>query len=600
MPRRPRPRSQRLSELDAAGSTPPPTPRRCSRRSSTGVVEVLGYGVAAIARLEGDTLVMTAFAGPEDLRRSRSWAGVRRRRQILDEFRPGRPLGHPALRPARADGQRAGLRAPGSPTTSRRRPDGLAPRGRALRAALLRRPASCSATWRSTCRPTTGSPRGTSASCWRCSWCRPGWRSSNAQQRERLAEQVRAGSTVKEVAQAGSQPSLDAILTEAGEARRRGAGRDPGLDPLLSRRGPAPTGWPPATRAATRRARGIAEPAAPDLVGAVARRPDPVEVHGGRRVLRGAAASLPDAAGDDGTRSAPTSVVVVPDGRGASSCSATSSSASRRARPAPSPPSSTRSPRSPASSGRSVHSARLLETEQRLVSELRELDRYKGELITTISHELKTPLTTIIGHAELLGDAARAPLGRGDHPQRRAAQPARAEPPRLLPGAGPPRLGAGRHRPRRGLPRRASTWWPTSPTPGRCRLELATCPRAGDGAAATPRSCRWSSTTWSTTPSSTPAAAGPCGSRSSCDASLGAASTSATPGWASPRPDQVHLFSAFHRSSNPEALSIPGTGLGLAISRRIVETHGGPHLGRVRRWGRAAPSRCRCHGPPRA
>ena len=54
--------------------------------------------------------------------------------------------------------------------------------------------------------------------------------------------------------------------------------------------------------------------------------------------------------------------------------------------------------------GRSVHSARLLETEQRLVSELRELDRYKGELITTISHELKTPLTTIIGHAELLGE----------------------------------------------------------------------------------------------------------------------------------------------------------------------------------------------------
>ena len=39
--------------------------------------------------------------------------------------------------------------------------------------------------------------------------------------------------------------------------------------------------------------------------------------------------------------------------------------------------------------------------------------------------------------------------------------------------------------------------------------------------------------------------------------------------------DQHHLFSAFHRSSNPEALSIPGTGLGLAISRRIAEIHGG-------------------------
>jgi len=39
--------------------------------------------------------------------------------------------------------------------------------------------------------------------------------------------------------------------------------------------------------------------------------------------------------------------------------------------------------------------------------------------------------------------------------------------------------------------------------------------------------------------------------------------------------DQAHLFSAFHRSSNPDALSIPGTGLGLAISRRIAQMHGG-------------------------
>ena len=37
----------------------------------------------------------------------------------------------------------------------------------------------------------------------------------------------------------------------------------------------------------------------------------------------------------------------------------------------------------------------------------------------------------------------------------------------------------------------------------------------------------------------------------------------------------MHLFSAFHRSTNPEALTIPGTGLGLAISRTIAELHGG-------------------------
>ena len=51
-----------------------------------GVVDVLGYGVAAIARLEGDTLVMTNVAGPPEV-----VAQILNRRtpaeQILDEFR---------------------------------------------------------------------------------------------------------------------------------------------------------------------------------------------------------------------------------------------------------------------------------------------------------------------------------------------------------------------------------------------------------------------------------------------------------------------------------------------------------------------------------
>ena len=38
--------------------------------------------------------------------------------------------------------------------------------------------------------------------------------------------------------------------------------------------------------------------------------------------------------------------------------------------------------------------------------------------------------------------------------------------------------------------------------------------------------------------------------------------------WLSPA-DQQHVFSAFHRSTNPNALSIPGTGLGLPIAARI-------------------------------
>ena len=51
-----------------------------------GVVDVLGYGVAAIARLEGDVLVMTNVAGPPEV-----VAQILHRRtpaeQILDEFR---------------------------------------------------------------------------------------------------------------------------------------------------------------------------------------------------------------------------------------------------------------------------------------------------------------------------------------------------------------------------------------------------------------------------------------------------------------------------------------------------------------------------------
>ncbi len=54
--------------------------------------------------------------------------------------------------------------------------------------------------------------------------------------------------------------------------------------------------------------------------------------------------------------------------------------------------------------GRVVHRTHLYQRERELVAELQELDRYKGEMIATITHELKNPLTAIRGYVELLSE----------------------------------------------------------------------------------------------------------------------------------------------------------------------------------------------------
>ena len=52
--------------------------------------------------------------------------------------------------------------------------------------------------------------------------------------------------------------------------------------------------------------------------------------------------------------------------------------------------------------GRAILNARTYEREHELVQELRALDVYKSQLIATVSHELKNPLTSIVGHLEML------------------------------------------------------------------------------------------------------------------------------------------------------------------------------------------------------
>jgi signal transduction histidine kinase len=223
--------------------------------------------------------------------------------------------------------------------------------------------------------------------------------------------------------------------------------------------------------------------------------------------------------------------------------------------------------------GRLVRDVRLRRTERRLLAEMRELDRYKGELIATISHELKTPLTSIIGHTELLEEAGVQPtsvgaisrnaarldrlvtnllnysriqgrrelqrvsldLGEACHASlemlRIQAQTADVELHLVEPEAPVRVLGDAEELPRV-IDNLCSNAVKYTPAGGRIEVSVGAVDGRGEVRVA--------------------------------DTGLGISSQ-----------DQVHLFSAFHRSTNPQALTIPGTGLGLAISRTIAELHGG-------------------------
>ena len=56
--------------------------------------------------------------------------------------------------------------------------------------------------------------------------------------------------------------------------------------------------------------------------------------------------------------------------------------------------------------GRAILNARTFEREHRLVEELQALDVYKGQLISTVAHELKNPLASVLGHLDLLAMAS--------------------------------------------------------------------------------------------------------------------------------------------------------------------------------------------------
>ncbi|WP_323791362.1 ATP-binding protein [Nocardioides sp.] len=239
--------------------------------------------------------------------------------------------------------------------------------------------------------------------------------------------------------------------------------------------------------------------------------------------------------------------------------------------------------------GHAVLASRNLMREQRLVAELRELDTYKTQLLSTVSHELKNPLGAITGHLELvvasedlsrdmlfsLGAMGRATtritrvvedlltLAKLEDPDARESAAELDLCPALVAAVDSTAFLASQ----RGV--RVSLELPDAPllvsgTPE--GLERVFANLVSNAVKYTPRD---GSVTLevATTEIDPDVEVGRSGSEvvvSVTDEGIGISAE-----------DQAHLFDEFFRSTNPAALAEPGTGLGLAISARIVETLGG-------------------------
>ncbi len=228
--------------------------------------------------------------------------------------------------------------------------------------------------------------------------------------------------------------------------------------------------------------------------------------------------------------------------------------------------------------GRAILNARTFEREHHLVEELQALDTYKSQLIATVSHELKNPLTAISGHLEMLEaspdlpSSAMASVRAMDRGARRLGRV--VDDLLLLSKVGDPNypiipVPVDVHRilvdvldlsslaaDRKSL--RVSLDVPDEPV-----LAL------GD-AAEIDRIC---ANLVSNAVKYTPAGRSVEVALSRTDGHVVLRVSDEGLG-ISPE-DQKHLFTEFFRSNNPEAVAEPGTGLGLAIVKRIVDRHGG-------------------------
>lgn len=532
-----------------------------------GVVDVLGFGVAAIARLEGTMLVMTNVAGPEDARQA-ILGNATKAIHILDEYRHGDRWGIlrfvPHGRLAPEDYEATWLPDIEPPTD----PNGWHPDD-TLYAPLYSATGDLLGNLAVDLPPGGTIPDLELREQLELFAVQAGLALSNAQQRERLTRRLALGEAVTEVARAGTRGDIDEVLDACART----------VHALLG----ASQVW---VRCHTD------EPGAVDHS---AGHPRPAEAADRIGSLRAELAEL--------WRSSITLVEVGRDGTGLGRLPQ-----SRRelieqlsewndARGLLAPigvgtqvlgfiaaafpddhPDPTEEDRQAITDlarevGRVVHTTRLHLRERRLVSELQELDRYKQELIATISHELKTPLTSIIGHVELMEESgfserSLSAVGRNADRLHRLTQ-------NLLDYA---RVQERRDNLRMtvdlaDLCASSVELVAFQAETAGVEIDLTTDTRMVLVEADPEELARVVDNLVGNAVKYT--VSGGRVSVQTCVDGDEAVLCVADTGLGISSLDQKHLFSAFHRSSNPQALSLPGTGLGLAISKRITEQHGG-------------------------
>jgi signal transduction histidine kinase len=226
--------------------------------------------------------------------------------------------------------------------------------------------------------------------------------------------------------------------------------------------------------------------------------------------------------------------------------------------------------------GRAVLHARLYEREHQLVQELRQIDRYKTEMISTLAHELKNPLTAIIGHLEMLESGEHGATPRSLAAIERGATRLRrlVEDLLLLSKVGDPQR-----------PLAPSTVDLADVVTGVADLLLPQATK--QGVVLELQGTAGKVPVWGDAGEldqvvgnllSNAVKFSPVGGTVRLtlrEVTGGVVLRCSDEGIGISPDDQEQLFTEFFRSTNPEALEIPGTGLGLTIVKRIVERHQG-------------------------